>query len=114
MPVVYLEDVVNVKKIGNKFLAVNIIAQRGRQLNEESSPFLSQDARKPSSLAIEDFVEGKIGYNTSGNSSEPSDDLHIFSGDESEEAENLEDLQPDEIYVDDSKSSELDEPEEGL
>ena len=114
MPVVYLEDVVNVKNIGNKFLAVNIIAQRGRQLNQESSPFLSQDARKPSSLAIEEFVEGKIRYNASENSSEPSGDLHIFSVDESEEAENLENLQPDEAYVADSKSSILDEPEEGL
>ena len=117
MSVVYLEDVVNVKnvkKISNKFLVVNIIAKRGRQLNEESSPFLSQDDRKASSLAIEEFVEGKIGYNQLGKSSEPSDDLHLFSVDESEEAEKLEDLQPDETYVDDSKSRELDEPEEGL
>ena len=114
MAVIYLEDVVNVKKVGNKFLAVNIISQRGRQLNQESSPFISESLRKPSALAIEDFVAGKIGYNASGISSEPSDDVHIFSVDESEEAEHLEDLQPSEIYVDDSKNSELEELEEGL
>ena len=88
MPIVYLEEVVNVENISNKFLAVNIIAQRGRQLNEESSPFLSQDARKPSSLAIEDFVEGKIGYNELSPLEETPDDLSPFhsSADESERA----------------------------
>ncbi len=111
MPVVYLQDVT--KKIENKFLGINVMAQRGRQINQETSPFFQVET-KPSTLAIDEFVAGKIGYRELGSAASDTDDLHIFSVDESEEVAEQDDFQTEEIYVDQAISPEPDEREEGL
>ena len=111
MPVVYLQDVT--KKIENKFLGINVIAQRGRQINQEASPFFQAES-KPSVLAIDEFVAGKIGFREVGTVASDTDDLHIFSVDESEEVGEQDDFQTEEVYVDQAITPELDEAEEGL
>jgi DNA-directed RNA polymerase omega subunit len=115
MSVVYLEDVIKI--VGNKYLAINIAAQRARQLNEKGIPLFTQAApRKPASLAIEELVEGKIGYTELSPLEQTQDDLSPFhsSADQSERAEALEDVLPDLVYVNDSNIEDLDEGEEGL
>ena len=44
MPVFYLEDVT--KCVGNKFLAVNVAAERGHQLVEPGIPILELSSRE--------------------------------------------------------------------
>lgn len=87
MSVVYLEDVIKV--VGNKYLAINMAGQRARQLNEKGiSLFAGVAPRNPAALAIEELVEGKIGYNELSPLEETPDDLSPFhsSADESERA----------------------------
>jgi DNA-directed RNA polymerase subunit omega len=113
MSIVYLEDIT--KFVGNKYLAINIAAQRARQLNEKGIPILSMSAKKPASVALEELVEGKIGYKELDPNADVSEDLLIFhSDDDVDGAEDVADLQPDQVYVDDSNISDPDEPEEGL
>ena len=57
MPVMYLEDVL--EKGVNKYLVVNIAAQRGRHINEKGIPMLMDNAQKPVTLALEELNEGK-------------------------------------------------------
>ena len=90
MSVVYLEDIMKI--VGNKYLAINIAGQRARQLNEKGIPLFTRVVpRKPAPLAVEELVEGKIGYNELSPLEETPDDLSPFhsSADESERAEAL-------------------------
>jgi DNA-directed RNA polymerase omega subunit len=115
MSVVYLEDVIKV--VSNKFVAINIAGQRARQLNEQEIPFFAgATERKPASLAIEELVNGDIDYNELSAQTGSADDLSLFhsSSDESESAENLEELLPDPVYVNNSNIIDPDEGEEGL
>lgn len=115
MPVIYLEDIVN--RVGNKYLAVNIAAQRARQLNERGIPMLSFNARKPVSLALEELMVGKLGYEETDRLVEASEDLLIFSpvvDEVDEDSEELDEFQPTPEYFDDNGIIDLDEPEEGL
>ena len=114
MSVVYLEDII--KNVGNKYLAINIASQRARQLNEKGiSLFTAVAPRKPAPLAVEELVEGKIGYNELSPLKETPDNLFIFSStDEAKKAEELENVLPDPVYVDDSNIGNSDEGEEGL
>lgn len=73
MSVVCLEDVVKI--VGNKYLAVHIAGLRARQLNKKEVPlFTAASARNPASGAIEELIEGKIGYNQSDSDPKNPDD----------------------------------------
>ena len=114
MSMIYLEDIIKV--VGNKYLAINIAAQRARQLNEKGISLLNISARKPASVALEELVEGKIDYKELDPNVNTSDDLLIFhsDADEIERAKDLEDSQPLETYVNDKGMTDPGEPEEGL
>ena len=116
MSMVYLEDILKV--VDNKYLAVNMAAQRARQLNEREFALLSSTTRKPASVATSELVEGKIGYKNADSTSQDSDELLIFSTDPNEAAENDEDLselaQP-EYYAEETDAVvDPEEREEGL
>ena len=116
MSMVYLEDILKV--VDNKYLAVNIAAQRARQLNEREFAFLSSATRKPASVATSELIEGKIGYRNADSSAQDSNDLVIFGTDLNEAEEGNEDL--DEIVQPEYYAEETDavvdseEREEGL
>ncbi len=114
MPMIYLEDVIKV--VSNKYLAINIAAKRARELNEKGISLLNISSRKPASVALEELVEGKIDYRELDSHVETSDDLLIFHpvADEIKSAEDLENSQPPETYVDDKRRGDPGEPEEGL
>ena len=112
MSVIYLEDIRHIAS--SKFLAVNIAAQRARQLNEKGIPILTANERKPAAVALEALVEGKIDYEEVDRTGDTSEDPLIFNpvvNEEGEKSEELEELQPG-PYVDDT-SQESDDSVEG-
>jgi DNA-directed RNA polymerase omega subunit len=114
MSAIYLEDVLD--RIGNKYLAVNVAAQRARALNERGiSMLLMGNAPKPVTIALEELVEGKLGYKELDQPSENPEDFPFtpFSEEEDDE-EILEEFQSHQEYFDDSDLKDPDEPEEGL
>ncbi|MCZ6679396.1 MAG: DNA-directed RNA polymerase subunit omega [Candidatus Poribacteria bacterium] len=113
MPI-YLEDVLD--QCGNKYLAVNIAAERACQINEQGLPMLMDSARKPVSIALDELVEDKIGYKELDESTEPQDDFPFSAiDDEKDPVEPPEALQPPGERVDNKDGpTEPDEREEGL
>ena len=116
MSMVYLEKILKV--VDNKYLAVNMAAQRARQLNEREFALLSSATRKPATVATEELVEGKIGYRNADPAAQNSDELLIFSADLNEAVENseeLEDIVQPEYYAEETNAVvDPDEREEGL
>ena len=116
MSMVYLEDILEI--VDNKYLAVNMAAQRARQLNEREFALLSSTTRKPASVATEELIEGKIGYRNADSAAQESDELIIFSADLNEAPEDSEEMaalvQP-EIYAEETDAVvDPEESEEGL
>lgn len=116
MSMVYLEDILEI--VENKYLAVNLAAQRARQLNEREFALLSSTTRKPASVATEELIEGKIGYRNADSTAQDSDELLIFSADLSENAEeeeNLSNIVQPEYYAEETDAAvDAEEREEGL
>ena len=117
MAIVYLEDLS--ERVGNKYLAVNMIAQRARVLNDRNLQFLNPNSKKCVTEALEEVVEHKIEYRRleqSGN--DQSDPFSLFSEnddvsvDETKPTDKSDDLF-DQIYLEDTGASD-DEVEEGL
>ena len=84
MSMIYLEDVLKI--VDNKYLAVNMAAQRARQLNEREFALLSSATQKPATVASEELIKGKIGYRIADPAAQDSDELVIFSTDRNEPA----------------------------
>ena len=65
--VVYNEDLV--KRVPNKYLAVNIVAKRARDINADGLPIVSSSTankkKKPIAIATQELVEGKLHYERS-------------------------------------------------
>lgn len=116
MAMVYLEDILEI--VENKYLAVNIAAQRARQLNEREFALLSSSTRKPATVATEELIEGKIGYRNEDRSAQESDELIIFSADLNEatkDSEEMAELVQPEIYAEETDTAvDPEEREEGL
>ena len=116
MSMIYLEDILKV--VDNKYLAVNIAAQRARQLNEREFALLSSTTRKPASVAAEELIEGKIGHRNANAVAQESDELSIFSADLNEPAANAEDadeiVQPEYYAEEPAAVVDPEEREEGL
>lgn len=49
-------------KVSNRYLLVVLAARRARQLNRGAAPQIETRHRKPTSLALEEIAEGKVGY----------------------------------------------------
>ena len=115
MPLIYLEDIL--ENSGNKYLSVNIAAKRAREINAENSlPMLMANAEKPVTVAIDELSSGRIDYEELDQAEEPLEDSPFASidGEEDEEAERVEELQPTEEYYEEDEVTDPDETEEGL
>ena len=116
MAVVYLEDLS--EQVGNKYLAVNMIAQRARVLNDRNLQFLNPNSKKSVTEALEEVVEHKIEYRRLEQpSSDQSDPFSLFneaevSTDETKPTDKVDDLF-DQIYLEDTGAND-EEVEEGL
>ena len=62
--VVYNEDLV--KTVENKYLAVNVVAKRARQINADGLPLVGSSTaskrQKPVAIATQELVDGKLRY----------------------------------------------------
>ena len=116
MSMIYLEDIIKI--VDNKYLAVNMAAQRARQLNEREFALLNSTMRKPASVATEELIEGKIGYRNADPKARASDDLSIFSPDPNEAVEDedtLDEAVQTELYAEETDVVvDPEEREEGL
>ena len=115
MPLIYLEDIL--EQSGNKYLSVNIAAKRAREINAENSlPMLMANAEKPVTIAIDELRSGRIDYEELDPAEKLLEDSPFASieGEENEEAEGLEELQPTEEYYEEDEVTDPDEAEEGL
>ena len=116
MAMIYLEDILKV--VDNKYLAVNMAAQRARQLNEREFALLSATTRKPATVATTELIEGKIGCRKADPTAQDSNDLLIFSTDLDEAVEDDEELaeiiQPEYYVEEPDVVVDPDEREEGL
>jgi len=118
MAIIYLEDLS--EKMGNKYLAVNAVAQRARILNDRNLQFLNSKAKKPVTEALEEVVAHKIKYRRLEESSGQSEEeLSPFGDNDTTEnttaTEKGEDLF-DQIYLEDTDDTDStdEEIEEGL
>ncbi len=108
MAIVYLEDLSD--RVGNKYLAVNMIAQRARVLNDRNLQFLNPNSKKCVTEALEEVVEHKIEYRRLEQpSNDQSDPFSLFSEnddddvsvEETQSTDKSEDLF-DQIYLEDT------------
>ncbi len=60
MPFPSLEKSLN--KVSNRYLLVVLPAKRPRQLNRGAAPQVETKHQKPTSIALEEVAEGKVGY----------------------------------------------------
>ncbi|MEK7444637.1 MAG: DNA-directed RNA polymerase subunit omega [candidate division NC10 bacterium] len=60
MPFPSLEKSLN--KVSNRYLLVVLAAKRARQLNRGAAPQVETKHQKPTSIALEEVAEGKVGY----------------------------------------------------
>jgi DNA-directed RNA polymerase subunit omega len=60
MPFPSLEK--SVEKVSNRYLLVVLAAKRARQLNRGATAQIESRHRKPTSVALEEIAEAKVGY----------------------------------------------------
>ncbi len=112
--VVYNEDLVKTEK--NKYRAVNIIAQRARDINANGLPLAPSSSttdkkKKPVAVATQELVEGKLRFKkTEANIPAPKTPS-IFTD---PEASDDEDSIFDEELLEHGQDTEIEEREEGL
>lgn len=108
--VIMLEDLEGV--IENKYLAVNVAARRARQLNQGDRPLVETNMVKPSTIALQELIQGKLEYRVRSLTPPPEELEEI-----DETLLDDEDEEPllEEEYIDDTELSiDDEEPEEGL
>ncbi len=49
-------------KVSNRYLLVVLSARRARQLNRGAPPQVESKQKKPTSVALEEIAQGKVGY----------------------------------------------------
>ncbi len=112
--VVYNEDLV--KTVENKYLAVNVVAKRARQINADGLPIVRPSAgnkkQKPVAIATQELVEGKLHYKQGEAEAPDSSAVSIFT--DSQDANDESDIFNEEIVSDASQQPEEEEREEGL
>ena len=60
MPFPSLESAVN--KVSNRYLLVVLSAKRARQLNRGAQAQIESKHKKPTSVALEEIADSKVGY----------------------------------------------------
>lgn len=48
------------KNVGSRYLLVNVVAQRARQISEEAETYQEELTEKPVTLAIREVADGKL------------------------------------------------------
>lgn len=111
--VVYNENLVKTEK--NKYRAVNIIAQRARDINANGLPFAPSSTtdkkKKPVAVATEELVEGKLRFKKTEENVPVSKTPSIFTD---PEVSDDEDGIFDEELIEHGQDTEMEEREEGL
>ena len=113
MEVIYDEDLL--KRVANKYLAVNVAAKRAREINANGLPLVSANSapkQKPVSIATQELVEGKLHFARSEAEAATPEQLSIFT--DSSETDEWRDTFGSEEYIPRESDSEEEEPEEGL
>ncbi len=49
-------------KVSNRYLLVVLAAKRARQINRGAAPQVDSRQKKPTSVALEEIAQGKVGY----------------------------------------------------
>ena len=111
--VVYNEDLV--KTVKNKYLAVNVIAQRARNINANGLPIAPSSStdkkKKPVAVATEELVEGKLRFEkTEAKAPVPKTPSIFTDAEELDEGDGI----FDEELLEQEQDTEADEREEGL
>ena len=52
----------SLEKVSNRYLLVVLAAKRARQLNRGAAPQLETRQKKPTSIALEEIADAKVGY----------------------------------------------------
>ena len=52
------------KFVDSKYKLVHIISQRAKQLLKGADPLVETDSKKPTTIALEEFVQGKLKWQT--------------------------------------------------
>ena len=111
--VVYNENLV--KTVKNKYLAVNVIAQRARNINANGLPIAPSSAtdrkKKPVAVATEELIEGKLRFEKTEANVPVEKTPSIFTDPEALDDENS---IFDEELLEKEQDTEIVEPEEGL
>ena len=112
--VVYNEDLV--KTVENKYLAVNVVAKRARQINADGLPIVRPSAgskkQKPVAIATQELVEGKLHYKQGEAEAPDSSAASIFT--DPQDSNDESDIFNEEIVSDAVQQPEEEEREEGL
>lgn len=48
------------KSVGSRYLLVNVVAQRARQISQEAEDFQEELTEKPVTMAIREVADGKL------------------------------------------------------
>ena len=111
--VVYNEDLV--KRVSNKYLAVNVAAKRARDINENGLPVAPSNAadkkKKPVAVATQELVEGKLHFEKSEVKAPTQNTPSIFT--DSQSSDDGSDIFDEELLARDG-DTDPEEREEGL
>ncbi len=111
--VVYNEDLV--KTVNNKYLAVNVIAQRARDINANGLPIAPSSTtdkkKKPVAVATQELIDGKLHFEKTEEKVLVSKTASIFTDPEALDDES--DIFDEEL-LEQAQDTETEEREEGL
>ena len=112
--VVYNEDLV--KTVENKYLAVNIVAKRARQINADGLPIVPSSAEnkkpKPVAIATQELIEGKLRYEQNEAKVPVSSPPSIFM--DPQDSDDGSDIFGEEVVHEEEHNTEEEEREEGV
>ena len=112
--VVYNEDLV--KTVENKYLAVNVVAKRARQINADGLPIVPSSVaskkQKPVAIATQELIDGKLRYEQSEANVPTSSPPSIFTDPQDSDDEST--IFGEEVVHEGDQNVEQEEPEEGL
>ena len=112
--VVYNEDLV--KRVSNKYLAVNVAAKRARDINANGLPIApsstaAEKKKKPVAVATQELVEGKLHFERSEVKAPAQNTPSIFT--DSQDSEDASDIFNEELLARES-DADSEEREEGI
>ncbi len=111
--VVYNEDLV--KRVANKYLAVNVAAKRARDINANGLPIAPSNAaekkKKPVAIATQELVDGKLHFEKSEVKAPVQNTPSIFT--DSQDSDDGSDIFDEELLAREQDTN-TEEREEGL